>query len=79
MKSLRWRDLKKILRAHDDRFLFFVGKGSGKGSHRAIEHPDIDGKRVAFTVPVHDDGAEIKTPYKSKIRRNFKLPKDIFG
>lgn len=78
MKSLKWRELREILLAYDRRFSFYSKKGSGKGSHRAIEHPDIDGRRIAFTVPIHGEGDEIKTPYKSKIRRDFKLPKDIF-
>lgn len=76
MKSVSFRKLRKILAGHDPRFEFY--KNRGKGSHRAIEHPDISGKRVAFTIPVHRESDDIKTPYLSKIKRNFKLPKDIF-
>ena len=76
MKILSYRELQKRLAAHDARFQFY--KGKGKGSHRGIAHPDIGGKRVAFTIPVHGEGRDIKTPYLSKLKRNFNLPADIF-
>ncbi len=76
MKSLTFRKLKKILTSHDPRFKFF--KSKGKGSHRAIEHPSISGKPVAFTIPVHGEGQDIKTPYLTTMKRRFQLPPDIF-
>ena len=76
MKSITFRELRKILARHDPRFEFF--RRRGKGSHRAIEHPDIDGERVIFIVPVHGEGAAIKASYLAKIKRNFDLPQDIF-
>ena len=74
MRSISFRKLRSILSKHDNRFLFYTRKGS----HSAIEHPDIDGKRVAFTIPVHNEGRDIKAAYLSKLKRNFHLPQDIF-
>lgn len=76
MRAVSFRQLRKMLISHDPRFEFY--KNKGKGSHRAIEHPDISGRRVAFPIPVHREGDDIKTPYLSKIMRNFKLPKGFF-
>ena len=76
MKILSYRELRKRLAAHDARFEFHEGKG--KGSHRGIVHPDISGKRVTFTVPVHGEGSDVKRPFLSSIKRKFNLPADIF-
>lgn len=76
MKTLSYRQLQKRLKAHDSRFQFLDSKG--KGSHRAIVHPDIDGQQVLFTLPVHGEGADIKKHYIPPLRRIFKLPKDFF-
>lgn len=76
MKSLSYRELRKILRDYDDQFEFY--KRKGKGSHRAIEHPDIDGERICQIIPCHNEGADILAPYLTQTKRKFKLPKDIF-
>ena len=76
MKSISFRKLRSILTKHDNRFIFY--KRKGKGSHRAIEHPNIDGKSVAYTIPVHKEGDDIKKAYLTKLKKDFKLPKDIF-
>ena len=77
MKSISFRQLRKILLEYDSRFEFYTNKG--KGSHRVIQHPDISGKRVPYPIPVHSEGADIKTPYLTKIKRDFNLPEDIFS
>ena len=76
MKVLSYRQLQQRLKAHDPRFQF--RKGRGKGSHRVIVHPDIDGKRVLVPLPVHREGADVKKRYLPLIRRQFNLPPGFF-
>ena len=71
-----FRDIVKILKKHDPRF--DVVQRRGKGSHRMICHPDIDGRKEAFPLVCHGEGTTIYTGYLSGIIRTFKLPSDIF-
>lgn len=76
MKSLSFRKVRKILKQHDSDFEFYTRKG--KGSHRAIEHPDQDGVRKALIIPCHNEGADLLKVYLKLIINRFNLPKDIF-
>jgi predicted RNA binding protein YcfA (HicA-like mRNA interferase family) len=69
-------DVFRILRAHDARFQFYDNRG--KGSHRMIEHPDIQGQRRACPIPYHK-GRDVKPGILRQIIRRFDLPHDIFG
>ena len=69
-------DVVKLLTAHDRRFVFYSCKG--KGSHRMIEHPDIDGKRASIPLPYHK-GKDVSLGVLISIIRRFDLPKDFFG
>ena len=75
MKILSYRQLQQRLRAQDPRFEFI--KTKGKGSHRTIAHPDIDGRQVRITVPVHREGADVDPNYLAMLRRRFNLPKGV--
>ena len=77
MKIISYRQLQRRLKAHDPRFEFH--KEWGKGSHRGIAHPDVDGQRVVITVPVHREGEDIQKQYLSLLAKGFKLPKGFFG
>ncbi len=67
---------KKMLVAHDERFNFYQKRG--KGSHRVIEHPDIEDQRVANIIPVHGEGGDILKQYLAQTKRKFNLPQDFF-
>lgn len=66
----------RILKEHDERFVILSSRG--KGSHRMIEHPSIDGRRASFPIPYHK-GQDLRQGLLSALIRRFKLPKDIFG
>ena len=69
-------DIFRILRGHDPRFRFYVNRG--KGSHRMVEHPDINGQRASFPVPYHK-GRDLQRGILRALIRRFNLPDDIFG
>lgn len=76
MKSLKFRELRRKLQRHDKQFKFFENKG--KGSHRMIYHPDINGRAVSMPLPCHNEGAEVKKSYYKQIQRRFNLPANFF-
>jgi len=65
-----------ILRAHDSQFVFYEKRG--KGSHRIIFHPNIDGHKRSFAIPYHK-GRDLQKGYLRALIRRFNLPDDIFG
>jgi predicted RNA binding protein YcfA (HicA-like mRNA interferase family) len=69
-------DVVKLLTAYDRRFEFYSCKG--KGSHRMIEHPDIEGKRASMPLPYHK-GKDVRPGVLNSIIRRFNLPRDFFG
>jgi predicted RNA binding protein YcfA (HicA-like mRNA interferase family) len=66
----------RLLGEHDSRFVFF--KNKGKGSHRMIYHPNIDGQKRSFPIPYHK-GRDIQKGLLKSLIRRFNLPNDIFG
>lgn len=69
-------DVFRILREHDPRFVVLVNRG--KGSHRMIYHPNIEGQKRSFPVPYHR-GKEIQRGLLKALIRRFNLPDDLFG
>jgi predicted RNA binding protein YcfA (HicA-like mRNA interferase family) len=65
-----------ILRDYDSRFQEFSNRG--KGSHRLLYHPDINGRKASFPIPYHK-GRDIRKGILKAIIRRFNLPSDIFG
>jgi predicted RNA binding protein YcfA (HicA-like mRNA interferase family) len=76
-KPLSYRDVVKILKAHDPRFEFFVNRG--KGSERMIYHPDVNGRPASHPVKHHGDGTELRQGVLSSLIRRFALPRNIFS
>lgn len=76
-KPLKYRELVKILRRHDDRFEFYPDRG--KGSHRMIYHPDVNGRPESHPVKHHGDNTELRRGVISSIVRRFRLPEDLFN
>ena len=69
-------DVIRILRDYDPRFCCFEHRG--KGSHRMIFHPDIEGQKRSFPIPYHKWRDLQKGILKALIRR-FNLPPDLLG
>lgn len=69
-------DVFRILREHDPRFVVLVNRG--KGSHRMIFHPNIEGQKRSFPIPYHRS-KEIQRGLLKALIRRFNLPNDLFG
>lgn len=67
--------LIRALRTYDSRFEVHVRRG--KGSHRMIYHPDIDGDPASFPVKYHGESTELRKGMISAIIRRFELPKGV--
>ena len=66
----------RLLREHDKRFEIFSDRG--KGSHRMLYHPDIEGQPKSMPLTWHKGKTLGKGLLKSIVRR-FNLPPRIFG
>ncbi len=75
-RPVKYRDLIRALRGHDRRFV--VSERRGKGSHRMISHPDIDGRPKSYPIKCHSEGSELGRGTVRDILRRFKLPADLF-
>ena len=70
-----YRDLIRALRDYDSRFEVYERRG--KGSHRMLYHPDVDGKPASFPLKYHGDKTELRRGTLSAIVRRFNLPRDL--
>ena len=68
----KYRELIKALRKHDKRF--DVNKEKGKGSHRVIYHPDVNGAARSLPIPFNGDNADVHPVYVKQIVERFNLP-----
>jgi len=75
VKTYKLHKLVKVLRKFDSRFELNVRKG--KGSHRELYHPDINGQAKSFPLVCHGQGEEIDKRYIKGIIRRFSLPDDV--
>jgi hypothetical protein len=77
VKSYKCREIFKKLRKHDARFE--VLENRGKGGHKMIYHPDIDGGARSLPIPCHNGNTELNSPdYYKQIIRRFNLNEDFF-
>lgn len=74
-RPYKYRDLVKVLKKYDRRFEFHERRG--KGSHRMIFHPDVDGSPQSFPVKHHGGNTELRKGVISAIIRRFNLPPDL--
>jgi predicted RNA binding protein YcfA (HicA-like mRNA interferase family) len=65
----------RLLRNHDSRFQIFANRG--KGSHRMLFHPDINGKSASIPLTYHK-GRDVQKGLLKAVIRRFNLPNDIF-
>lgn len=75
LKPYKFRKPIQLLQRYDKRFEVFADRG--KGSHRMIYHPDINGSPVSYPVRCHGEGDEIGKHYIKDIIRAFNLPVDL--
>ena len=75
-KSLKYSEVVKLLNGRDKQFKIYVKRG--KGSHRMIFHPDIDGSKASCPIPFHK-GSDISKKVLKAIIKKFKLPKNFFN
>lgn len=75
-RPYKYREVVRMLRKHDKRFQEL--KDRGKGSHRFMFHPDIDGAPASYPLVCHSEGDEIRVEYLLGIVRRFNLPRDFF-
>ena len=76
-RSRKYRDVIRDLVEHDARFQVLSRRG--KGSHRMIYHPDINGRPASYPLKYHGDDTELGPGYLLDLIRRFNLPRDFFG
>jgi len=74
-KVHKYHELISKLKRYDSRFIIYVEKG--KGSHRMIYHPDIDGEEVSYPIKYRGPGTEYGKGTIARIVDRFKLPKGV--
>ncbi len=72
----KYREDVKALRKHAKKFEFWNKRG--KGSHRIIYHPDINGRPQSFPLVCLGEGTEIRQEYLAGIISRFGLRNDFF-
>lgn len=72
-KILKYRELKQLLAKHG-----VTENKHGKGSHRSLNHPNINGRRVRYTMSVHHEGQEIPAFIVRYVRRVFNVSYEEF-
>ena len=75
-RVLTCRELIKLLKDYDNRFVIFTKRG--KGSERMIYHPDVKGSARSYPLPCHGEGATVRKGHLVAIRRRFELPALLF-
>lgn len=76
---MEWREYRYIvaaLRNHDTRFEIHTRRG--KGSHRMVFHPDVEGGKRHYPLPYHGSKTSIAPGMQKDLIRIFQLPADIF-
>ncbi len=57
-RPVNYRKLVKALRDYDPDFA--INERRGKGSHRMISHPDINGRPECYPVKCHGNNTELR-------------------
>jgi hypothetical protein len=74
-KPYKFRELVRVLKAHDSRFEIWQDRG--KGSERVIFHPDVNGRPESMPVKCHGENTELRKGVISGVLRRFNLPRDL--
>ena len=76
---MEWHDYRYIvakLREQDRRFEIHTRRG--KGSHRMVFHPDVEGSKRHYPLPYHGSKTPIARGMQKDLIRIFQLPPNIF-
>ena len=76
MKYREYRLIVDRLHKYDSRFK--IHRRHGKGSHRVVSHPDVEGKKRQYPLPYHHPKTTIAPGMQKDLIRIFQLPADIF-
>ena len=76
MKYQEYRLIVDRLRKYDSRFE--IHTRGGKGSHRMVFHPDVEGHKRQYPLPYHHAKTTIAPGMQKDLIRIFQLPADIF-
>ena len=76
MERREYRYIIAALRNHDARFEIHTRRG--KGSHRMVFHPDVEGGKRHYPLPYHGSKTSIAPGIQKDLIRIFQLPADIF-
>lgn len=71
----KYHELVSRLKRCGKRFVIYIEKG--KGSHRMIYHPDIDGEETSYPIKCRGPGTEYDKKTIGRIIDRFKLPKGV--
>ncbi len=75
-RILKFREFIKILKKYDPRFEVLSDRG--KGSHRMLYHPDVNGRAESFPVVYHGANKDLKPYVVKDVIERFRLPKNLF-
>lgn len=75
-KTYSYSKLTKLLLKHDPKFEIHIKQG--KGSHRVLYHPDINGRAAAYPLKYHGEKTTVTIGHLSSIIRRFNLDKNFF-
>ena len=76
MKQHEYGYIADRLQEHDN--LFEINARRGKGSHRMVFHPDVDGCSGIARFPIMAPKTTIAPVMQKDLIRIFRLPEDIF-
>jgi len=73
-KSLKYRDLLKLLIRHG----VYEVKHRGKGSHRLFVCDDVQGRKISYPVACHNENYQINSYIVRRIRETFNISFEMF-
>lgn len=75
-KIYKFREVARILKEHDSRFIIYENRG--KGSERMIYHPDVNGRAESFPIKFHGNNDDLRPYVVPDIIKRFNLPRKLF-
>ena len=76
---MRWREYRDVvakLKRCDQRFEVHIRRG--RGSHRMLVHPDVEGVTRHYPIPYHGMKTPVAPGMQKDIIRVFQLPEGVF-
>ncbi|HLD69819.1 MAG TPA: type II toxin-antitoxin system HicA family toxin [Candidatus Omnitrophota bacterium] len=73
-KTLKYRDLRRLLSSHG----VYEVKRRGKGSHRLFICDNVNGQKVSCPVACHNESHEVNSYIVRRIREKFNIAVESF-